>query len=53
MRAKLFSTLLIAGCTCALFACATTHNKGYVICNDLDANVTCPSDTANVQIEGM
>lgn len=30
----------------AIAACTTTN--GYVICNDLASNTTCPNNTANV-----
>jgi hypothetical protein len=43
--------LFVAGCIIAAGACATTQkNDGYVICNDLDANITCPDNTANVVV---
>lgn len=34
----------------AAAACATTQPSGYVICNDLAANVTCPDSVANIVI---
>jgi hypothetical protein len=49
---RVLAALVIAGSIIAAGACATTRNAGYVICNDLDANVTCPDNTANV-IVGM
>ena len=48
---KLFSYVAIAGCIIAASACATvSSNKGYVICNDMAPNVTCPDNTANVVV---
>lgn len=35
----------------AIAACTTVgSNKGYVVCHDTRANVTCPSNTANVVV---
>lgn len=47
--AKLATIIIVAG-TLAIAACATTANRGYVICNDLAANVTCPDNTANIVV---
>lgn len=48
---RAIASLLIAGSIIAASACVTTQtNDGYVICNDLDANVTCPDNTANVVV---
>ena len=42
-------TVAIAGAILALAACSTLDNyKGYTICNDMNPNVTCPNNTANV-----
>ena len=46
--ARAFAALLIAGSIIATVACTTT--RGYTICNDLDANVSCPDNTANVVV---
>jgi len=43
------ATVAIAISLMAIAACATT--KGYHICNDFDANMNCPDNTANVVIE--
>jgi hypothetical protein len=51
--ARALAALLVAGSIVATVACTTTRvreNAGYVICNDLDANVTCPDNTANVVV---
>jgi len=48
MRAKLV-TIAITGAIILVAACATTKNS-YVICNDLDSNVSCPDNTSNVVI---
>lgn len=34
----------------AIAACATTKERGYVICNDLAPNTVCPDNTANVVV---
>jgi hypothetical protein len=50
MRDKLLAGAL-TGTILAIAACSTIGtNKGYVICNDLAANVTCPDNTANVVV---
>jgi hypothetical protein len=36
--------------TLAIAACATTGGRGYVICNDMAPNTTCPDNTANVVV---
>jgi hypothetical protein len=48
MHSKLVS-VVISAALLAIAACATPQ-RGYVICNDLDANVSCPDDTANVVV---
>lgn len=48
--ARAIAALLIAGCVVSTVACTTTRERGYVICNDLAPNVTCPDNTANVVI---
>lgn len=47
--AKAFTALAIAASIIVVAACATT--RGYVICNDMAANVTCPNNTANVIVK--
>jgi hypothetical protein len=45
------ATAILIAATLAIAACATTSsNDNYVICNDLDVNVTCPDTTANVVV---
>lgn len=46
---RAIAALAIAGCIVAAVACTTT--RGYVICNDLAANTTCPNNSANVVIK--
>jgi hypothetical protein len=36
--------------TLAIAACTTTGERGYVICNDMAQNTTCPDKTANVVV---
>lgn len=50
MRSKLVFASIVA--TVLTIAACATPQRGYVVCNDLDANVTCPDNTANV-IVGM
>lgn len=45
--AKLATAILVATAL-TIAACATP--KGYVICNDLAPNTTCPDNTANVVV---
>lgn len=40
----------VAIATCLVIAACATTQKGYVICNDLGANITCPDNTANVVV---